>query len=50
MCSRWLAVDDDDGRIDRTLPLASPEESVYFQNVFFDSLRSNVGERYYTCL
>ncbi|XP_019635021.1 PREDICTED: uncharacterized protein LOC109478011 [Branchiostoma belcheri] len=35
LSNRWLAVDEDDGRIDRIIPTAGEEEMTKFRNVFF---------------
>jgi len=42
LCGRWLAVDEDDGEIDRVLPVAGREDILRFQNVFFDKARKKL--------
>ena len=35
LCGRWLAADEEDGQVDRILPVAADDEVAGFQNVFF---------------
>ena len=41
---RWLAVDEDDGEIDRFLPVASKKNVLSFSNLFSDNTRQKVAE------
>ena len=44
LCNRWLAVDEDDGEIDRFLPVASKKNILSFTNLFSDNTRQKVAE------
>ncbi len=35
MCGRWLAADEDDGEVNRMLPVAGEEEISGFHHLFF---------------
>ncbi|CAH1266446.1 PKD1L3 [Branchiostoma lanceolatum] len=34
LCNRWLAIDKEDGKIERAVPAAGPEEMTKFRNIF----------------
>ncbi|XP_078703855.1 polycystin-1-like protein 2 [Branchiostoma floridae x Branchiostoma belcheri] len=34
LCNRWLAADEDDGKVHRVLPKATPDEMTNFRNLF----------------
>lgn len=44
VCDRWLAVEEDDGQIDRTLHPASKEDLVKFNFLFSTELRKNLSD------
>ena len=39
LCGRWLAVEEDDGLIDRILPVAGRDDIIRFEHLFFDKAR-----------
>ncbi|XP_062619009.1 polycystin-1-related protein-like [Saccostrea cucullata] len=41
LCNRWLAVEEDDGMIDRLLPVASKEDMTNFQNLFMTKTKKS---------
>ncbi|XP_064613093.1 polycystin-1-like protein 2 [Liolophura sinensis] len=43
-CERWLAVDEDDGKIERTLPVCGKDDLVTFGNLFNDNIRTNITD------
>ncbi|XP_077864172.1 polycystin-1-like protein 2 [Saccoglossus kowalevskii] len=43
---KWLAVEYEDGMIDRVLPVASKSELVNFNQLFFHSARQNLSEKH----
>lgn len=44
VCDRWLAVEEDDGQIDRTLHPASEKDLVQFNFLFSTEVRKNLGD------
>ncbi|XP_048575324.1 polycystic kidney disease protein 1-like 2 [Nematostella vectensis] len=44
ICNRWLAVDEDDGQVERLVPLASREELTEFQHLFVARTRRNLSD------
>ncbi|KAK7065489.1 hypothetical protein SK128_007199 [Halocaridina rubra] len=42
--NRWLAVDEDDGQIDRLLPVATPEDITSFRNLFMNTSKKNLTD------
>ena len=44
VCDRWLAVEEDDGQIDRTLLPASKEDLVKFNFLFSTEVRKNLSD------
>lgn len=44
VCDRWLAVEEDDGKIDRTLHPASKEDLVKFNFLFSTEVRKNLSD------
>ena len=44
VCDRWLAVEEDDGQIDRTLQPASKEDLVRFNFLFSTEVRKNLSD------
>ena len=44
LCGRWLAVEEDDGLLDRILSVAGHEEINGFGHVFFSSARKNLTD------
>ncbi|XP_022801963.1 polycystic kidney disease protein 1-like 2 [Stylophora pistillata] len=44
VCDRWLAVEEDDGQINRTLLPASKEELVKFNFIFSTEVRKNLSD------
>ena len=41
---RWLAVEEDDGRVDRVLPVASDKELTHFQHLFVSKTVRELGD------
>ena len=46
ICNKWLAVDEDDGEIDRKFRVASPEDLVSFNVLFKEKLAQDLGENH----
>ncbi|XP_052262941.1 uncharacterized protein LOC127866462 [Dreissena polymorpha] len=42
LCNRWLACEEDDGMVDRILPVASIEDLVAFKQLFSSSIRKKI--------
>ncbi|XP_013386043.1 polycystic kidney disease protein 1-like 2 [Lingula anatina] len=42
ICDRWLAVEEDDGLIDRVVPLAGKEELTQFNHLFWSQTKKNL--------
>ncbi|WAQ97255.1 PK1L2-like protein [Mya arenaria] len=43
LCNRWLACEEDDGMVDRILPVASIEDLVAFKQLFSSSVRKKLS-------
>ncbi|KAK3091662.1 hypothetical protein FSP39_021645 [Pinctada imbricata] len=41
LCNRWLAVEEDDGMVDRLLPVASDDDLATFHNLFISKTKRN---------
>ena len=46
LCGRWLAVDEDDGMINRVLAVAGDEEIKGFNHLFFTTTRQNISDEH----
>ncbi|ELU06540.1 hypothetical protein CAPTEDRAFT_185815 [Capitella teleta] len=44
ICNRWLAVEEDDGQVDRLLPVASEEQKTQFGHMFPNKAAKNLGD------
>lgn len=44
ICNKWLAVEKDDGSIDRLLPVASQEEATQFSHLFYQTTQKNLAD------
>ncbi|XP_053393414.1 polycystin-1-like [Mercenaria mercenaria] len=44
LCNRWLAVEEDDGMVDRLLPVAAHEDLSKFGNIFFTDTRKRLTD------
>lgn len=44
LCNRWLAVEEDDGKVDRLLPVAAHEDLSKFGNIFFSDTRKRLTD------
>ena len=44
ICERWLAVEEDDGRVERVLPIASDKELTHFQHLFVSKTVRELGD------
>jgi len=44
ICDQWLAVDEEDGKVDRILPLASPENMSTFHRLFVSTTAQKFTE------
>ncbi|CAH3175942.1 unnamed protein product [Porites evermanni] len=44
ICNRWLAVDEEDGQVERLVPLASKEELTEFGHLFVARTRRNLSD------
>lgn len=44
ICERWLAVEEDDGRVERILPVASEQELTHFQHLFVSKTVRELGD------
>ncbi|KAK3612419.1 hypothetical protein CHS0354_032020 [Potamilus streckersoni] len=44
LCKRWLAVEEEDGMVDRLLPVASHEDLTNFNNIFFSSTKKKLTD------
>lgn len=44
ICERWLAVEEDDGRVERILPVASEKELTHFQHLFVSKTVRELGD------
>ena len=44
LCNRWLAVEEDDGSVDRILPVAGREDLVDFQHLFFTETQRSLRD------
>lgn len=42
LCDRWLAVEEDDGMIDRIIPVAGREDLAAFKHLFTSSIRKKL--------
>ena len=43
LCDRWLAVEEDDGMVDRILPVAGIEDLIAFKHLFTSSARKKMA-------
>ncbi|XP_070582204.1 polycystin family receptor for egg jelly-like isoform X2 [Ptychodera flava] len=46
LCDRWLAVDEDDGKVSRILPVAGRDNLLDFSHLFLASTRKNFSENH----
>ena len=46
LCGQWLAADEDDGEVDRVLPVAGQEEITGFNHLFFSTARKNLTDEH----
>ncbi|XP_076456106.1 polycystin-1-like protein 2 [Babylonia areolata] len=44
LCNRWLAVEEDDGHVDRILPVAGRQDLVDFQHLFFSETQRSLSD------
>ncbi|XP_023932388.1 uncharacterized protein LOC106168381 [Lingula anatina] len=44
ICNRWFAVEEDDGQVDRLLPVAGREQMVEFGHLFTKTTQKNLGD------
>ncbi|XP_077979563.1 uncharacterized protein LOC144434915 [Glandiceps talaboti] len=44
MCDRWLAVEEDDGQIERVIPVAGKSELTSFGHLFYSKTRRNLSD------
>lgn len=44
VCERWLAVEEDDGRVDRIIPVASDKELTQFNHLFVSKTVRELGD------
>lgn len=44
ICERWLAVEEDDGKVERILPVASEQELTHFQHLFVSKTVRELGD------
>ncbi|XP_046856469.1 uncharacterized protein LOC124449577 isoform X2 [Xenia sp. Carnegie-2017] len=44
ICDRWFAVDEDDGQIERLLPVASQEELIDFYRLFYSKTKRGLND------
>ncbi|XP_052783774.1 polycystic kidney disease protein 1-like 2 [Mya arenaria] len=44
LCNRWLAVEEDDGMVDRLLPVAAHEDIASFGNIFYSDTRKRLTD------
>ena len=44
LCNNWLAVEEEDGRIERVLSVAGTENVTEFKNRFSDLMRTNLTD------
>jgi len=44
VCERWLAVEEDDGRVDRIIPVASDKELTQFNHLFVGKTVQELGD------
>ena len=44
ICERWLAVEEDDGKVERVLPVASEQELTHFQHLFVSKTVRELGD------
>ncbi|KAI0228520.1 Polycystic kidney disease protein 1-like 2, partial [Lamellibrachia satsuma] len=44
LCGRWLASDEDDGRVDRNVPVVMNGSDVGFHNAFFTNARAKLSD------
>nr|KAG5695087.1 hypothetical protein BaRGS_015063 [Batillaria attramentaria] len=44
LCNRWLAVEEDDGNVDRILPVAGREDLIDFQHLFFTEAQRSLSD------
>ena len=44
LVNSWLAVDEDDGQIDRQIAVASPQELTAFGNLFASNAKRNLTD------
>lgn len=44
MCNRWLALEEDDGMVDRLLPVALHEDLTKFGNIFYSDTRKRLTD------
>ena len=45
LCGRWLAVEQDDGQIERILPVAGVKDLTAFKHLFSSSVRKSSSTR-----
>lgn len=46
LCNRWLAVEEDDGKVDRMLPVAGREDLIDFNHLFFTETRRSLSDNH----
>ncbi|XP_061194795.1 uncharacterized protein LOC133202955 [Saccostrea echinata] len=46
LCDKWLAVDEEDGMIDRILPVSSKDDITSFNTLFSEHTQSNITEQH----
>nr|XP_006819461.1 PREDICTED: uncharacterized protein LOC100374130 [Saccoglossus kowalevskii] len=46
LCDRWLAVDEEDGKVERLLPVAGRDNLISFEHMFSTSTRKNLSENH----
>ena len=44
VCERWLAVDEDDGMIERMIPRSGQEEITSFSQLFSSTTKKNITD------
>ncbi|CAD5124264.1 DgyrCDS12559 [Dimorphilus gyrociliatus] len=46
LCGKWLATEEDDGQVQRILPVADQEEIKGFKHLFFTTARKNISDEH----
>ncbi|XP_062602879.1 uncharacterized protein LOC134264616, partial [Saccostrea cucullata] len=46
LCDKWLAIDEEDGMIDRILPVSSKDDITSFNTLFSEHTQSNITEQH----